>query len=119
HAWADMYRGIRAANIAIKNLSSPRFQNANGIVDRLMGEAKFMRAFFYHQLVRFYGAVPLVDRPYELGEPDYELARNTMEECINFIVKDCDEAAAHFGDRSVEKGRATKAAALALKSRIL
>ncbi len=119
HAWANMYRGIRAANIAIKNLSSPQFQNTNGIVDRLMGEAKFMRAFFYHQLVRFYGAVPLVERPYELGEADYELPRNTMEECINFIVKDCDEAAAHFGDMSVVKGRSGKLAALALKSRIL
>ena len=119
HAWANMYRGIRAANIAIRNLSSPQFENRNGVVEQLLGEAKFMRAFLYHQLVRFYGAVPLVDRPYELGEADYELPRNTMEECINFIVKDCDDAASLIGNRSMAKGRATGVAALALKSRIL
>lgn len=119
HEWGNMYRGIRAANIAIKNLSDPKFQNTNGIVEQLLGEAKFMRAFLYHQLVRFYGAVPLVDRPYELGEDDYEQPRNTMEECINFIVKDCDDAAGLIGDRSIAKGRASKTAALALKARIL
>ncbi len=119
HEWGNMYRGIRAANIAIKNLSEPKFQNSNGIVEQLMGEAKFMRAFLYHQLVRFYGAVPLVDRPYELGEETYEVPRNTMEECINFIVKDCDDAATLMGDRSMVKGRASKTAALALKARML
>ncbi len=119
HEWGNMYRGIRAANIAIKNLSEPKFQNTNNIADQLIGEAKFMRAFLYHQLVRFYGGVPLVDRPYELGEADYELPRNTMEECINFIVKDCDDAASLIGDRAMVKGRASKTAALALKSRIL
>lgn len=117
--WGNMYRGIRAANIAIKNLSDPKFENKNGIVEQLMGEAKFMRAYLYHQLVRFYGAVPLVDRPYDLGEADYELPRNTMEECINFIVKDCDDAAALMGDRSMVKGRSSKTAALALKARML
>lgn len=119
HEWGNMYRGIRAANLAIKNLSNPQFNDTGNLVDKLMGEAKFMRAFLYHQLVRFYGAVPLVDRPYGLGEDDYKLTRNTMEECINFIVKDCDDAAALLTGKSLEKGRANKTAALALKARIL
>ena len=119
HEWGNMYRGIRSANIAIKNLSNPQFSGAGNLANELMGEAKFMRAFLYHQLVRFYGAVPIVDRPYELGEDDYEVPRNTMEECINFIVKDCDDAAALLNGVAMEKGRATATAALALKSRIL
>lgn len=117
--WPVMYQRIRATNIALNNLAKPQFTNTNSIVERLTGEARFMRAYFYHQLVRYYGAVPIVDRPYGLGEADYLAPRNTMEECINFIVKDCDEAAKLLDGKTMAAGRANKAAALALKSRIL
>ncbi len=117
--WNLMYLRIRACNLALSNLAKPGFANTNGIVDRLTGEAKFLRAYYYHQLVRYYGGVPLVDKPYELGEADYTLARNTMEECINFIVKDCNEAAALLKGKSLAKGRGNEAAALALKARML
>lgn len=119
HEWGNMYKGIRATNIALRNLASPQFENKNNTVEKLIAEAKFMRAYLYHQLIRFYGGVPLVDKAYGLGETDYELSRNTMEECINFIVKDCDDAAAALSGVTMAKGRATKAAALLLKSRIL
>ncbi|GAA4468414.1 RagB/SusD family nutrient uptake outer membrane protein [Nibrella saemangeumensis] len=118
-SWANMYQRIRAANLALKNLEKPQFENANGIVDRLKGEALFMRAYYYHQLIRYYGAVPLVDRPYELGEADYLAKRNTWEENVNFIVKDLDESAKLLDGKSMARGRASKAAALALKSRVL
>jgi hypothetical protein len=117
--WNNMYLRIRACNLALSNLKEPKFANTNNIVERLTGEIKFMRAYFYHQLVRYYGGVPLVERPYDLGEADYLTPRNTMEECINFIVKDCDEAAALLKGKSMAKGRANEASALALKSRIL
>ena len=117
--WNNMYLRIRACNLALENLAKPGFTNTNKIVERLMGEAKFMRAYYYQQLVRYYGGVPLVSKSYSLGEADYTLPRNTMEECINFIVKDCDEAAALLKGQSLAKGRANEAAALALKSRIL
>ncbi|QKZ14238.1 RagB/SusD family nutrient uptake outer membrane protein [Spirosoma sp. KUDC1026] len=117
--WNQMYLRIRAANLAIQNLTTPKFANTSGIVDRLMGEAKFMRAYYYHQLVRYYGGVPIVDKVYGLGEADYTKARNTMEECINFITKDCDDAAALLKGKSPAKGRANELAALALKSRML
>lgn len=119
-AWVNMYQRIRACNLAIENLAEPQFENTGDInADRLMGEARFMRAYFYHQLVRYYGGVPLVDRAYELGEEDYTLARNTFEECVNFIVADCDAAAQLLDGKTIANGRASKAAALALKSRIL
>ena len=117
--WNNMYLRIRACNLALSNLAKPGFANTNNIVERLTGEAKFMRAYFYQQLVRYYGGVPLVDKPYNLGEADYTLPRNTMEECINFIVKDCDDAAGLLKGKSLAKGRANETAALALKSRIL
>jgi hypothetical protein len=78
-----------------------------------------MRAYFYHQLVRYYGGVPIVDKSFSLSDTEFLSKRNTMKECIEFIVKDCDEAAAHLNGLSLAAGRASKAAALALKSRIL
>lgn len=117
--WNNMYLRIRACNLALQNLAKPGFANTNNIVERLTGEAKFMRAYYYHQLVRYYGGVPLIDRPYTLGEADYTVARNTMEECINFIVKDCEEAATLLKGKSLAKGRANEVSALALKARIL
>ncbi len=117
--WNNMYLRIRAANLAIQNLTTPKFANTNGIADRLMGEAKFMRAYYYHQLVRYYGGVPIIDKVYGLGEADYGVTRNTMEECINFITKDCDDAAALLKGKSPAKGRANMLAALALKARML
>lgn len=116
--YGNLYKRIRAANIAIENLKNPRFSDTN-LVEHLLGQAYFLRAYYYHQLVRFYGAVPLVDSPYKLGEDDYSIARNTFEECINFIVKDCDEAASLLAGKSRADGRATDVAALALKARIL
>lgn len=117
--WNQMYLRIRAANLAIQNLTTPKFANTNGMADRLMGEAKFMRAYYYHQLVRYYGGVPIIDKVYGLGEADYGVTRNTMEECINFITKDCDEAATLLKGKSLAKGRANMLAALALKARVL
>jgi starch-binding outer membrane protein, SusD/RagB family len=117
--WDAMYTRIRAANLALKNLEDPQFPNTNNIVERLRGEAKFMRAFYYHQLARYYGGVPLIDRPYELGEADYLAPRNTWEETVNFIVKDLDEAATLLDGKNMAAGRASKAAALALKARML
>lgn len=118
-SWGNMYSRIRACNLALKNLENPQFPNTNNIVERLKGEAKFMRAYYYHQLVRYYGGVPIVDKAFSLTDTDFLSARNTFEECLNFIVKDLDEAATLLDGKSLQKGRATKASALALKSRML
>ena len=118
-AWNQMYSRIRATNLALENLAAPQFPNTNNIVERLQGEAKFMRAYYYHQLARYYGGVPVIDRAYELGEADYLAPRNTWEETVNFIVKDCDDAATLLDGKTLAAGRASKAAALALKARIL
>ena len=116
--YGSLYSRIRAANLALENLTDPKFTDA-ALVDRLKGEVHFLRGYYYHQLVRFYGGVPIIDRAYGLGEADYMAPRNTMEECINFIVKDAEMAATLLDGKNMVSGRASKAAALALKSRIL
>jgi len=120
--WDDMYKAIREANLAIENLPTAGFvdgtQKMTDLKDQLLGEALFLRAYYYHQLVRFYGGVPLVDRTYGLNE-DYTMARSSFEECVNFIVKDLDQAATLLTGKGAVPGRASKLSALALKSRVL
>ncbi|MFM6949006.1 MAG: RagB/SusD family nutrient uptake outer membrane protein [Aquirufa sp.] len=117
-SWQNMYTRIRACNIALEKLKAATSFNA-ALVERLNGEAKFMRAYYYHQLVRYYGGVPLIDKSFSLSDTDFLSKRNTMKESIAFIVKDCDDAATLLNGKSLAAGRASKAAALALKSRIL
>jgi hypothetical protein len=117
-AWQNMYQRIRATNIAIENLEAPKFNNP-ALSTRLLGEAKFLRAYFHHQLLRYYGGIPLVDRAYKLGETDYTIERASFEEGVNFIVSDLDQAAAALKGVAVVKGRASEIAALALKARVL
>ena len=117
-SWGNMFLRIRAANLALSNLANPQFTNPT-LVDRLKGEAKFMRAYYYQQLLRYFGGVPIVDKPYTLSDTDFLTERSSYEAVVNFIVKDCDEAAALLDGKTLVAGRATKAAALALKSRVL
>ena len=51
-SWGNMYLRIRAANLALSQLEAPQFNNPT-LVDRLKGEAKFMRAYYYQQLLRY------------------------------------------------------------------
>jgi starch-binding outer membrane protein, SusD/RagB family len=118
-SWNNMYNRLRSCNIAIENLSDPQFENTNGIVDRLLGEATFMRAYFHHQLLRNYGAFPIANRTYGLGEDTYEVPRNSFEECVNFIVADLDRAAELLAGHNLVRGRTNQTAAHALKSRVL
>lgn len=117
-SWGNMYLRIRACNLALSNLEAPKFTNPT-LVDRLKGEVKFLRAYYYQQLLRYYGGVPIIDKPFTLNDSDFLSPRNTWEECVNFIVKNCDEAATLLDGKSMVAGRASKAAALALKARVL
>ncbi len=113
-----MYKKIRAANSAFENLAVATFDD-QVLNDRLRGEAHFLRGYYYQQLLRYYGGVPIISKTYGLGE-DYSIARNTYEDCVNFILSDCDSAALLLDGKSgLGTGRATKIAALALKSRVL
>lgn len=118
YAWKNMYDRIRACNLALTNLSVATFEDT-ALNNRLRGEAHFLRAYYYHQLVRYYGAVPIIDKPYNFPDSNYTAARNSFEECVNFIVSDCDSAAMLLSNKTMAEGRATLGAALALKSRIL
>ncbi|MEX2594340.1 MAG: RagB/SusD family nutrient uptake outer membrane protein [Anditalea sp.] len=88
--------------------------------DRMKGEALFLRAYAYTQLARTYGGVPIITEPFNVGDEYLTFERASFEETVDFILADCDAAASLLGTKNeMEMGRATKEAALALKSRIL
>ena len=114
--WDDMYLAIREANIALTEL--PNASIDQNIKDRLMGEAYFLRAYYHQQLLKFYGGVPVITRPFGLGE-DYSVGRDSYADVVSAIVSDLDTAAGLLEGKGETPGRASVLAALALKSRVL
>lgn len=122
--WGRSYRSIRECNYALNNIDALEMSQSHK--DLLVAELKFIRAFRYHDLIRNYGRVVLIgDRVAELDDDfsDPSLyTRSSIEESINYAVQQLDEAAAVLpvtNDGNWELGRATRGAALALKSRLL
>lgn len=120
--WAKSYQNIRKANVFLKHIDALPVNDAKQEAGkyRMKGEALFLRAFFYEELYKRYGGVPLISEPLTIDQ-DLQLPRNTDEETVDFIVRDCDSAAALLPavSSSENLGRATKGAAMLLKSRTL
>ena len=119
--WAPLYGAVRACNIFLEKTEGSEIEDPENTLDRLTGEVYFLRAYTYHYLVALYGGVPIIDKPYGLSD-EFEIARNTYEEVINFIVSDLDMAASLLPNEHADgsdAGRATKGAAMHLKARTL
>ncbi|MDP4189685.1 MAG: RagB/SusD family nutrient uptake outer membrane protein, partial [Bacteroidota bacterium] len=124
--WNTYYTAIRQTNIFITNIDNVPLKGklANGTPFNHVwkAEAKFLRAMFYFELVKRYGGVPLiVDKVYQLGD-DLNLPRNSFADCVKFISDQCDAIKDSLLPDPVDPqniDRPTKAAALALKARVL
>lgn len=122
--WQNFYEYIRYCNVFIENVDKIPFDETSvsdmALKVRMVGEVHFLRAFLYHEMISMWGGVPIVDKVYGLAD-DYNVPRGTYEECVNFIVMDCNEAISLLPDYQSgnDRGRATKGAAMALKSRVL
>lgn len=125
--WSDMYNNIQKLNVFLANINnvSNAYPDAEKPTievqaQRMRGEALFLRAFCYHQLARNYGGVVIITEPFEIGSDYLASSRSTFAETVDFIAAQCDSAAMLLEDKDgMEMGRATKGAALALKSRML
>lgn len=117
--WEHHYKYIRACNLFLDQVEKRMYEDEE-YVKRLTGEVCFLRAYHYHNLIFLYGGAPLIKHAYGL-EDDFLAARNTFEECIDFIAEDCDHAAELLPvtREGSDVGRATKGAAMALKARVL
>ena len=117
-AYRDPYAAINRANGVLKYVPG-----IGGDVlrptrrDQILGEARFIRALCYFNLVRLYGAVPLRLEPSETGDPAVlNLARTPADQVYARIVEDLTVAAGLMA--VVNPTRATKGAANALLSRV-
>jgi hypothetical protein len=118
------YEGINRCNQALEIL--PKLDKATpALKTRLIGEAKFLRAFMYFTLVKCYGGVPIIDHlPNPSSDADrvMQLTRKTKEEVYAFIEQDLADAIAVLPLKSAyavpEKGRASKGAAYALLAKV-
>jgi hypothetical protein len=118
-AWNIPYSQIRAVNQFLKNLPVIAFND--NLKRRTRGEALFLRAWYYSILIKHYGGVPLVGDTIYTAQDKIVTARNTYEECVNYIIGQCDQAAALVSASysGLDYGRVTKGACLALKARVL
>jgi hypothetical protein len=117
-SWTQIYPFIRSSNIAIKQLTTNEGGLEAGLAKRLLGEAYFMRAYFYTQLMRQFGGLVLLTEPLTLDSAA-ENPRSSFEATINLIIADVDQAISLLNDAPADKARAHKITALALKSRVL
>lgn len=139
--WTDNFKGIRQANLFLKNkgkidiayikngvigTDSTVYFNARNNVKFMEGEILFLKAFFYLELVKRYGGVPIFEEALEYPDERTwrDVKRNSLDECLKYIVSLCDRSAAiipkNLSDFSwYEKGRVTYGAIKALKSRTL
>ncbi len=117
--WNGYYQGIYRANQAITNI--PGIDMDETLQARLIGENKFLRAYFYFFLVRAYGGVPLVTQPLQPDEY-YDQPRASVEEVYTLIEQDLRDAIEVLPERSqygaADLGRVTRGAARSLLARV-
>src|SRR5690606_13536015 len=121
YAWETPWDNIRHLNVFLANADKTPMPPA--IVTRIKAEARFLRAYYYSILVKYFGGVPMMGDILVDPEHMFEETRASYEETVNYIVSELDAAAADlpldYANRANEFGRVTKGAALALKARVL
>ncbi|MBC7893300.1 MAG: RagB/SusD family nutrient uptake outer membrane protein [Sphingobacteriaceae bacterium] len=136
--WANLYRGVRKSNQFLISTDSVNldqykldpapsaqaiYQTRLAEIKRWKYEARFLRAYFYFELVKRYGGVPIITQIFSVDDDFQSVKRNTLAECVQYITSEADSAAKNlpvvYAAPATDLGRATRGAALALKSRVL
>lgn len=122
--WARLYSNIKNCNVFLAN-SDKLLVGATATqakVDQLKGEAYFIRAYGYYLLMSATGGLMLVDKPFELGGDYLSMKRSSIKDTRDFILADLNKAITLLPkktDAVYQQGRVSKAAAAALKARML
>jgi starch-binding outer membrane protein, SusD/RagB family len=124
--WADYYAAIRACNLFLSKIDAApidpeQYMNTEQVRDRMKYEALLLRAFFYAELVRWYGGVPIITKVLDRESPELYSARANLAEVQKFISDQCDTAAAHLPAKQtgIDFMRVTSGLAKAVKARVL
>lgn len=116
-AWTQCYKSIGRVNFLLENIHRSKELISESYYKQVIAEARWVRAFNYMLLTELFGNVPLVTKVLTLEDPI--LSRTAKAEVVSFILKELDEAASDLPASNVGiTGRATKAAAYALKARV-
>ncbi|MGC5743425.1 RagB/SusD family nutrient uptake outer membrane protein [Chryseobacterium sp. NFX27] len=112
--WIGQWQAVNRTNQVITNV--PNINMDTTLRNRLIAEAKMLRAYFYFNLVRIYGGVPI----YDGVQADYKKPRNSVNEVYDFIISDLTAAASVLPQSygAADLGRVTKGAALGLLSKV-
>lgn len=121
--WQNNYLGIGRCNDVLKNvpnINSSLF--AAGQKERILSEAYFMRAYFYFNLLKAFGGVPLVTLPYDSFNADFTIARSTTDQVYAQILADLKNAEPNlplsYPSNIDTRGRATQGGAKALMAKV-
>jgi len=132
---ANYWNGIRSATefmagidvVPVKDFVAPNGKiNGIGVSTRYIwrNEARLLRAYFYFELVKRFGGVPLLgDKVYNVND-NIALPRNSFADCISYIVSECDKAkdsliTVPLLNPAQDNYRVTQGAAMALKAKVL
>lgn len=117
----DSYRQLRRCNYFLKN-----YQRATSVkpetLEQYAAEVRFLRAFTYYYLTCFWGDVPLVTDPVNMGDEAVTAPRTSREEIVDFMLKELSEAAenlpVYIEPATTNFGRISGAAAKAMEARV-
>jgi len=118
NTWRTLYRGINSANLLLENLPDAEFTEESRKL-RYEAETRFLRAFFYFDLVRWWGGVPL--RTASVGDATAnDIARSSAEDVYNFIITELEAVAPNLPlpSEEIEYGRVSRTAAWGLLARV-
>lgn len=108
------YAGITRCNFIMENKDNIEFSGK----DKILAEAKFLRAFYYFELVKFFGDVPLIIDERIGAQEATEIARSPVSDVYAQIEQDLLDASSVLDQISLIKGKATKGAAMALLGKV-
>ena len=111
--WGARYQGITTCNLGLERI--PNVNMDENLKKRRLAEVRFLRAFFYFDLVRNFGGVPIMT---EYANTGAGVERSSQEECYKFIEDELKLAIPDLPERTqlaaADLGRATKGAALGI-----
>ena len=137
--YTNCYEGIRAANYFLDYVADGKGKallelNRNLVTDAesykrdllsldwYIAEAHIARAYYYAELIKMYGGMPIVEQTMSQNDGQM-IGRSSYEECVEYIVKEIDswkdKLAKDWNNYADREGRFTLGAALAIKSRVL
>jgi hypothetical protein len=118
--WNYIYQNIQNVNTILANIDGVPAPTSTeeALKTQIKGEAYFIRAFEYAMILMNYGGAVISTGPFQLGSDFLTIKRSSLQETLDQVLSDIDNAIANLPE-SIEQGRATRAAAAALKSRVL